>query len=510
METKTERPQRGKLKALMTKASRGSRTQNRDSEADPGQRHHAVDDLEVPTHSHRRADDFLPNPRIVESLGSTPPKHKVWEGAYRNFLSLGKNNSPSGSDISKSPETKKSAFAIIPGTKRLVTSTTHVIPPRNALGGKKAPRAQSLSFLDAGNQPPTETADIDTRSASTFMKGVFNRSTSDGSVSVSRRTRNYSNGSSPDDLDAAMRKGMNRNSPEYGNMSRKQASPPTFPPAPPQIPRIRGLSQEDIPTGLDDLLSSASVSPHFTVETAGVRRAASHGMIHPIAESMDNLSGQYPFYLPKRDSNGSFNYHQAGLCLEDDSHGNSSGSSDARHNRSKSLDWNSKGVPPVGPAVQGSLLSQQVASHAETNMGHQHNQMGYSFEQPNYPQHVHVRHSYNEHGYPMAYNGYRNGSVIQDVSPPVGLGGIGPMMHGAAFVVGTPPSILDGRQTPPMVTTVNPEMKKLFTNFHNQARFASDATSPFLGEESPLHHDSYISYHMMMGGGGVSMPYQGK
>jgi hypothetical protein len=83
-------------------------------------------------------------------------------------------------------------------------------------------------------------------------------------------------------------------------------------------------------------------------------------------------------------------------------------------------------------------------------------------------------------------------------------------MHGAAFVVGTPPSILDGRQTPPMVTTVNPEMKKLFTNFHNQARFASDATSPFLGEESPLHHDSYISYHMMMGGGGVSMPYQGK
>lgn len=293
-------------------------------------------------------------------------------------------------------------------------------------------------------------------------------------------------------------------------MSRKQASPTNLPPAPPQIPRIRGTSQEDIPLGLDDLLSSASTSPHFTVETGGVRRAASHGMIHPIAESMDNVSGHYPFYLPKRDSNGSFNYYQAGLCLEDDSNGNSSGSSDAFHQRSKSLDWNAKGLPPPG-IVQGSLLSQQVASHSETNQEHQQIQMGYSYEQQSYPQHVQFRHSYNDHGYPMAHNGYRNGSVIQDVSPPVGLGGPGPMMHGAAFLAGTPPTNQDGRQTPPLVT-VNPEMKKQFTNFHNQARFASDSTSPFLGEESPspLHHDSFISYHMMMGGGGISVPYQGK
>eukprot|EP00428_Durinskia_dybowskii_P056688 CAMPEP_0170329876 /NCGR_PEP_ID=MMETSP0116_2-20130129/65863_1 /TAXON_ID=400756 /ORGANISM="Durinskia baltica, Strain CSIRO CS-38" /LENGTH=131 /DNA_ID=CAMNT_0010583029 /DNA_START=117 /DNA_END=512 /DNA_ORIENTATION=+ len=111
--------------------------------------------------------------------------------------------------------------------------------------------------------------------------------------------------------------------------------------------------------------------------------------------------------------------------------------------------------------------------------------MGYSYEQQNYPQHVQFRHSYNEHGYPMAYNGFRNGSIIHDVSPPVGLGGLGPMMQGAAFAVGTPPTNHDGRQTPPMVTVINPEMKKQFTNFHNQARFASDSTSPFLGEESP-------------------------
>ncbi len=512
VERKLDRAQRGKFKGLLTKASKGSRPGNVDKHTHTGHQHHAVDDSELPTHPHRRADYFLPNPRITESPESTPPKNKIWEGAYRNFLSLGKTNSPEGSDLSKSPDTKKSSFAIIPGTKRLVTQApSHPAAPRTGAPNRKAGRTQSMSLLDTRNHPQGDVLETETRGAASFMKGVFNRSTSDGSVSVARRTRNYSTGSSPDDLDSAMRKGMNRNSPEYSHVTRKQASPPMFPPDPPRLPHVRASSQEDIPVGLDALLAGASISPHFTVETGGVPRASSYGIIHPISESIDNHSGQYPFYLPKRDSNGSFNYYQAGLCLEDDSQGNSSGSSDALL-RSKAHDLSSRGTSQGH--LHGSLLSQQVAAHAGTQLDQQSYHPSGSLEQQRYPQHVQFRHGYQEQSYPMESNGYRNGSAIQDISPPMTGGGLGSFGYHPNFVAGTPPSSIVAQQdrSSPSMVAIHPEVKKVFTTFHNQARFARDATSPFLGGEespSPLQHDSFVTYHMMMGGGGISVPYQG-
>lgn len=516
VEGKSDRPQRGKFKGLLAKASKGVvRPSNIDTNNHLDQRHHAVDDMKVNSRQHRRTDDFLPNPKIIESPEGTPPKNKIWEGAYRNFLSLGKSHSPSESDLSKSPDTKKASFAIIPGTKRLVTQApSHGIASRNGTTGTRTGRAQSMSLLDNRNQSQSQSdvLDVDSRGAPSFMKGVFNRSTSDGSVSVPRRTRNYSSGSSPDDLDSAMRKGMNKHSPDYAHVSRKQM----IPSAPPRLPHVRAASQEDIPTGLEALLSGASTSPHFTIETAGVPRAASHGMFHPISESMDKLSSHYPFYLPKRDSNGSFNYHQAGLCLEDDSPGNSSSSSDARRHRSKSCDWNSRGN--LQAELQGSLLSQQVAAHAGTDYQQHHHQQphpGYSYEHQTYPQHVQFRPIHPGQIHPTESYGHRYGSAIEGISPPVSTGGLGSLLRDQNFNAGTSPSSLvyqQGHESPANVP-VNPQMKKVFTTFHNQARFASDATSPFLGGEespSPLHHDSYVSYHMMMGGGGISVPYHGK
>lgn len=583
LETKMDRPQRGPFKGLRTKTTK---VEQKGQDAHSSQQQHAVDDLEVKRHSHRRPDDFLPNPKILDSPTGRPQK-KIWEGAYRNFLTLGKppaatttTHSPSGSDLSKSPATnvsdlsrspdvnnKKSTFSILPGTKRLVTHVPSISGAHHRHSGSlpgnmsslgpptpgRASRAQSMSTGIREDGPPTpgkagrahsmstgigedgdrfqaDNGEAETRPGPAFLRGMFNKSTSDGSVKlISRRTKNYSNGSSPDDLDSAMRHGMNRHSPEYNYIPRKQASPPVFPPAiPPSIPNVRASSQSDIPRDLDALLAGASSSPHFTVETSGMHRIASYGMTpHPMSASLENISTQYPYFIPQRESTGSFSYHQMGLNLEDDSHGNSSHSSELlqSQHRSRSIDQTTANKEqPATQALQSagvvgsSLLAQQFAAHAETELNQQHHHH-HPYEQQTYPQHVQYRPMYGQGQYHPMENNHNTGAAVLGVSPNVVVGGLETMLQDPRFSVNSSPSSMilrqhhhqqqQGRESPPV--GVDPETKKVFTAFHNQARFARDATSAFLGEESPTaYHHSYVTYHMMMGGGGVSVPQQGK
>jgi hypothetical protein len=522
VETKVDRPQRGPFKGLRTKPPKAATTNDTDHTTQQQSHlpaHHAVDDLEVTHNTHRRPGNFLPNPKIPSSPSRAPQK-KIWEGAYNNFLSLGKQNSPSdGSNLSKSPDmknpdVKKSSFSILPGTKRLVTQVPSMpTDPYHSLPGgihsipahAKANRAQSLNCSTDQNN-----------SGNSFLRGMFSRSTSDGSVALSRQSRNYSSGSSPDDLDSAMRHGTNKHSPEYNHIPRKQASPPSLPPAfpptiPSYLPNVKASSQADVPGGLDALLSGAAVSPHITVETAGVPRISSFGMM-AMSESVDNISGQYPYYLPKRDSTGSFSYQQTGLDLEDESNGNSSNSSNLFSNRrSESLDISASGAaqgPPQSTGgIGGSLLAQQVAAHAATEMDQQH----HHHQQQTYPQHVQYPSMYQQQYHPTISEGQFNGAPA---SPKMVVGGLDTVLQDPSFasVNSSPSSMMFrqyGRESPPCV---DPEKKKVFTAFHNQARFGRDSTSAYLGGESPpAQHPSLqnVTYHMMMGGGGISVPQQG-
>ena len=490
MQASDDRSQGGrKFMGLLSKAPK-----NKDSNADMRHRRHATDDFEI-THSPlRRQADFLPNPEIPPSPGSNSSDKKIWEGAYHNFLS-GKGSSPDSVEPPTKGQAKKSSFSVIPGTRRLVA-------PRSGMYGGSSRGPQSMPVLDPGNGENSQ----EVRTGSSLLRGMFGRSTSDGSVSVSRRSRNYSSGS--DDLDAVMRNGMNKHSPEYSNMPRKHAS--TF--MPPTVHRMRTSSHDDVPSGLDDLLAvGSSGSPHYTVETAGVARVRSYGSMPPImAESAENVHSNYPYYLPKRDSTSSFNYHQAGLNLDEDSF-NSSTSSEPLHSRSKSADYNGKQylaqpLPPLHTGGIGGLLKQQVSASSETD----------SWQQGNNPQNHYNQSSHSARNFSHQIATQRNGTLIDHVSPPMecGLDAALQLGDSSPSVGSTLSNSINSKNeyqygTPP---SIDPQQKKVFTAFHNQARFARDATSAFLGSDaaSPIHNDGYRVHHAMVAPSGFSMPFQGK
>jgi hypothetical protein len=490
---KPDRSPRGArtLKGFLSKGSK-----NKDSSSDSSQHRHAVDDLEI-THSPvRRQNQFLPNPEIPSSPRSSSSDKKIWEGAYHNFLS-GKSSSPdSVEQTKKSPKGRKSSFSVIPGTKRLVA-------PRNGMYGGASRGPQSMHVLDPGNGENSQ----EPRTGLVSLRALFNRSTSDGSVSLSRRSRNYSSGS--DDLDSAMRNGMNKHSPEYSNMPQLPLRHVSLTGIAPS-PHVRTSSQDDIPSGLDALLAAGSSgSPHYTVETAGMLRQASYGSTPPMmAEGIENFPSSHLYYLPKRDSTGSINHQQAGLNLDEDSF-NSSTSSEARHKRSQSADCNGRHYSAQSQLLQsgggiGSLLEEHGAARPETDF----------YIQRNHIQQHQNNFVYGGRNVPHQINNQRNGTLIDNVVPHV-VSGLGVALQlGASnqsvtsalsnsstyeYPYGTPPSI-------------DPQQKKMFTVFHNQARFARDATSPFLGSEgtpSPIHNDIHIVRHSLVASSGYSLPFQG-
>ena len=490
MQASDDRSQGGrKFMGLLSKAPK-----NKDSNADMRHRRHATDDFEI-THSPlRRQADFLPNPEIPPSPGSNSSDKKIWEGAYHNFLS-GKGSSPDSVDPPTKIQTKKSSFSVIPGTRRLVA-------PRSGFYGGSSRGPQSMPVLDGGNGENTQ----EVRTGSSLLRGMFNRSTSDGSVSVSRRSRNYSSGS--DDLDSVMRNGMNKHSPDYSNMPQRHHSMSM----PPTVPMLRTSSHDDVPSGLDALLAAGSSgSPHYTVETAGVSRVRSYGSMPPMmAESVENSHNNYPYYLPKRDSTSSFNYHQAGLNLDEDSF-NSSTSSEPLHSRSKSADFSGKQdhsqvQPPFHTGGIGGLLNQQGSVRGETDLHPYRNN----------PQHLQNQSLHGGCNISHQLANQRNGTLISDVLPPMdcGLGSaiqLGDSSQSVGITLSNSINSKNEHQygTPP---SIDPQQKKVFTAFHNQARFARDATSAFLGSDaaSPIHRDGYRVHHAMVSSSGFSVPFQGK
>jgi hypothetical protein len=287
---------------------------------------------------------------------------------------------------------------------------------------------------------------------------------------------------------------MNKHSPEYSNMARKHAAFLI----PGQLPRLRTSSHDDIPSGLDALLAvGSSGSPHYVVETGGVSRVASHGsMPSMMAESADNLPSNYPYYLPKRESMGSINYHQAGLNLDEDSF-NSSTSSEPPHSRSKSMDHGKQDATQSQPQLSlggiGSLLEQHGSAYPETDF----------YRQRNHPQHLQNHFVQGGRNVSHQMSNQRNGTLIEHVGAALELGDSMSSTHSNSmmyeFQYDTPP-------------TVDPQQKKVFTVFHNQARFARDATSAFLGSEgtpSPIHNDTYLVRHTLVPSSGFSMPFQG-
>lgn len=489
--TKSTDPKRDRggrsLKGLLSTKSKGNET---DKHSVPHR--NATDDLEA-THSPRRKQNtFLPNPEIPSSPLSNSSDKKIWEGAYHNFLS-GRDSSP---DTNKetaveplSPQAKAS-FSVIPGTKRLVA-------PREGTFGALAQGSISATNLETmeNGEPP--------RRSSSFLRSMFNKSTSERSMSMSRRSRNQSSGS--DDLDAAMRHGVNKHSPEYSNLPRKQASPPMPSSIPLPTRHLRTTSQEDISSGLDALLAAedSSGSPYYKVETASFSRIPSYGTIPPImGGNPQGITGIHPYYLTKRDSTGSLNYYQTGLNLD----GDSSTSSEAQNGRSKSIelpsrqDLDQSPIRPVAGGI-GSLMEQNGSEHTETNL----------YRQRNHPQHHTMHPSYiGRAPTPHQLSRQRNGTSIENL---LRVGVDSNVQFGDSSNQSTSSSLSNSATyEQPFGTTpqtADPQQKKMFTSFHNHAQ---DSTSAFLGSEgtpSPIHCDVYLAQRTLGASTGFSLPFQG-
>lgn len=474
-----------------TRSSRGIQQQQQQQSNGPS------DDLDI-THSprRRRVNEFLPNPEIPASpSGDTPPR-KTWEGAYNNFLSSKrKTGSPSQQDNSSktkskgpaSNETRKSNFLVMPGTKRLLVrarpaharADTHAdadgipaLPTMPQRPTSKSTRAQSMSDLGMKQQQQHQRG-------GNILKTVFGRSTSDGSVSLQQRRRKKSVDS--DELDGAMRNGMHKEySPDTHGYLQNQH--PRHYQQPSEIieetSHVRSISQEHIPDGLDSLLASASSSPHFSVELAGLPRStSSYAKMFPLTSTPESEQPSYSgSAFPHPASSGSLNHHQMGLSLDDE------GSSPHSNSMSHGFPFASKPIKELTGGGIGSLL----AEHNDQN-------------QPSVPPSFRPVVAREGIGAALASDARADlDACLQDSALSVNSSLSGSQQ--AVQSLGTPP-------------TVDPEMKKAFTNFHNQAQYARDSTSAFLGEDglNSSPHYTYGAYQMAtMGARGGSAPRQGK
>eukprot|EP00934_Nitzschia_sp_Nitz4_P008796 Nitzschia sp. Nitz4//scaffold29_size155292//106718//109484//NITZ4_002675-RA/size155292-augustus-gene-0.211-mRNA-1//1//CDS//3329546499//8786//frame0 len=315
---------------------------------------------------------------------------------------------------------------------------------------------------------PSETA---TR-RQTYQRKTFSRSSSDGGADLGNRSQR----SNDDDLDCVMRRGVSK-------ASSLHSSPATGP---------RAFEEDEVPD-LDSLLAAGSQSPGMSVRVASATRIPSYvGLAgfrqHSVTDTPESLA-QHQFFLPKGDSQASLNMHHPGLSIDDDSP--SSSSSPAFH------------LGPRAPEPPMVMANSTGYTTAGWNASTQQHSLGQQMERTAL------------HGTPYSQSPQSPSHVPQlpALIPPKVSGrsaSLGYMDNAlASFAVGTPPSSIP--ESLPYNETVDADMKRAFTNFHNQARFARDSTSPFLGGSGEFRHtppsETYLR-NTVMGGGGTSMPTQ--
>jgi hypothetical protein len=404
------------------------------------------------------ADDFLPNPQIPSSPES-PLTKKIWEGAYKNFLSRGKNKSPansSGGDRSPSSissensrsiksetnKKKNSGFSILPGSKRLVSkavsntpqSVTAIRPTQSNEEINGLPKVPSLGAkIKSFTGIEGVSGDGDSENAvrgGSYFKSVFSqRSTNE---KLSRHRKSYS-APSIDDLDVPLRNGVHKtsSSPEYRKAFMSD----------PDIGQTISEGENDN-VGLDYLLESASTPTLFGSQThlplqpmppsippphmVQTRSSSWAGYQTEIVEDFDGV--RIPVLLPPRRPRQVAN------------------------------------VSHPHPDGGGSLLSQQLQQH-------QHDPITGLSDQPTQ----------------LSSDPNTLASYLSDPS----------------FTVDSSPSSTVYQQQ----QAIDPETKKVFTMYHNDSRFNRDSTEPFLGGDVPSSYRNYpdVSYNLTLAPGGGSL-----
>lgn len=373
-------------------------------------------------------------------------------------------------------------------------------------------------------------------------------STSTCETSGSSLTRRRKSSRSANELDHVLRKGVEKGgSPLTHNIFHRKQAPP--PPPPPQVPHQATLQEEEQEGfdegGLDSLLASASSSPHLNYATGNYPRPASH---HSSSPHLSYATGNYFRPAFHHSSAPHFNYatgdnprpasHQmmhplaavgaaeteedysvswsevqpGGLIIEDDDDNDDAEAEAGADNHPSSELFLPR---PQRQGTLGSLLAQQLPAVAQPHPHPDEHELD--------TRHYHNHHYNNHHTmHSSEMNESSNHDQQQQQQQEKPIGNLQALLQNPNFTVSSSPSSMlmyqhqqanANADTNPPNPIPNPEMKKAFTNFHNQARFARDATSPFLGEASSAshRHDSYVSYHMMMmRGGGASVPQHGK
>ena len=491
-------------------------------------------------HQQEVVDDFLPNPRIPDSPSGTPPK-KIWEGAYHKFLSIGKNNS-SPVDLQVVPQTdsptsttaKKSGFSLLPGSRRLVTRSSYNMPTTP----KSVPdMGKTTTEVDPTNVPlmPTLKGRSDSVSdgnlarhgsngeenavrGGNFFQAIFKQGGGSRPSSPWGGKKNSNASISHDELDAPLRKGIEKasSSPDYRSqcMDRKRdlTSHEEGQPATSAIERQSQI-EEDESGGLDSLLASASSSPSYitTMNEMGMpTRASSLGRIHyPQQQQQQQQQSQRNGHMPSPSMPSLLIPPMIPPQIITEPPGD-----DKKHNVAPAQ------IPqPRQRGCLGSLLSQQVAD-SELDTQHHHHLNNDQQQHQKQPQDAQLNGVVAPSSHPQHYQqppqqempaGSNLDSILSDPSFEVQLGASPSLFQNVQYHNHhQQQQFLHQHQQQNGV--VNPEMKKAFTEFHNASRFAQDATSAFLGDDmsSSFRHDSYVSYHaMMMRGGGSSVPYHG-
>ncbi|CAJ1935043.1 unnamed protein product [Cylindrotheca closterium] len=418
---------------------------------------------------------FLPNPQISASPEGYGKK-KIWEGAYKSFLSKGRGKNSSNSlDLdSSSPSSKSSSdtkgldskkksasFSMIPGSKRLVSRSSPNTPQRHKTtttpeGEPPLPQRTSIgqrvrSFGTKSHESGDGNMDSSVRGG-TYFKSVFKRKTG-----VTKRN------SKSDELDAPLRNGIGRSSgsPEYHAHGRIARGSPEY--ATGRIPtrgspesgsapesvddisiptttntsRRRVISEDEDDIGLDYLVESGSVTSLFGLINYGSSTQLSVPSMNPLGEETEGITDDdaptgLPALLPPQNISG------------------------LRHSASTG-------------GLGLSLLSQEI-QHQSTP------QMMY-------------------HDPSAAGGDYGHRAAQPSSSSPNTLVSL---LSEPSFTIGSSsPSSLVYQQN------VDPETKKMFTMYHNDARFSRDTTEPFLGDDVPASQRNYAPMAYMAATAGV-------
>eukprot|EP00980_Cylindrotheca_fusiformis_P011748 scaffold2794_cov100-Cylindrotheca_fusiformis.AAC.6 len=433
------------------------------------------------------AADFLPNPQISSSPGGSSPHKKVWEGAYKNFLTRGKSKSPStvsaedrspsslSSENSKSlrSETNKkkgTGFSILPGSRRLVTKSTPTshhplvgelrtqsvteFPTSHGEQQQQMHGMPNLPALSARHRSLDEmkgmSGDAQSENAvrgGSYFKSMF--SPHPGKEKLRHHRRTFSQ---TDDLDAPLRKGVDKStlSPQQKRISYEMDMEMGG-----SISRTISEGEQDN-VGLDYLLESAAVSPPHLFD--GPRRS------HVKSYSQKHLAMPHPFPPPMQPRRASSVPETNGTVIIETSQGT--------------------GIPLFVPQSQARQLGSAMNSHHGGGVG---SLLSQQLEQQERDE---------LEGYPEV--------PTQLSSSPNTLASY---LSDPGFIVNSSPSSAVYQQ----YQAIDPETKKMFTMYHNDSRFNRDSTEPFLGGDVPSSSRTYpdMSYSLTMkqgAGTSVSRP----